>query len=255
MDIRAVQNALRAFIKSHRTQFENLSSHGTHLLEMAGLAVVSEHYRRSGYHTEAENLFENRFRVKTGSRGYPHNFSWFVATRGSDKFEIHSNLAVAGHYGEDGGIYVVDVGVIRSGSTRTKADWKRFGAVDNSDLETFVEAKKLVVYPMLIAQFIGIVHELKPQFLRGQRPHKFLQQDHFYPLLISIGHLHGTAERITHALTKRRLLIHILPHFDITLAKMRGDPWAPSPLSDPYVPENLKGVLTQPQSYAELKFE
>ena len=88
----------------------------------------------------------------------------------------------------------------------------------------------MVVYPMLIAQFIGIVHEIKPDFLVGKRPTVFRRRNHFDPALISIGHLHGTAANICKALKRRRFYINILPHFDLTLARLRSDPFAPSPL-------------------------
>lgn len=230
MNATQVAKSLRTFIKRHRSEFESLSSHGTHLLEISGLVVSTEHYRRGGYSTRAENLYGGKFRVKTGSRGYPHNFSWFTCKRGQNSFEIHANLAVASHYGKDGGIYVVDVAVIEAGSIKSLREWRETPAVKNSNLVTFVEAKKLVVYPMLIAQFIGIVHEIKPQFLSGRRPPRFRQDLHFDPSLISIGHLHGTSSKICRGLRERRFRIGVLPHFDLSLAKLRNDPWAPSPL-------------------------
>jgi hypothetical protein len=229
MNISDVTHAIRTFIKRYRIEFENLSSHGTHLLELSGLVVSAEHYRRCGYTTSPENLIAGRFRVKTGARGYPHNFSWFNCTQGSKEFQIHSNLAVAGAYGKDKAIYVVDVAVIKAGAIKTRRQWKKKSCVNNPDLETFLEAKKLVVYPMLIAQFIGIVHEIKPEFLVGKRPTAFRRSNHFDPALISIGHLHGTSASICRALKRRRFYINILPHFDLTLARLRSDPFAPSP--------------------------
>jgi hypothetical protein len=231
MEIATVVASLRGFIRGHKTEFEALSSQGSHLLEIAGLVVASEHYGRNGYTTRVDNLFSGRFRVKTGSRGYPHNFSWFVCERDSQKFEIHSNLAVRGHYGKDDGIYVVDVGVIKSGAIGTLTEWRKNNSVLNENVETFLEAKKLVVYPMLIAQFIGIVHEIKPDFLAGKRPWGFVANNHFDPSLISIGHFHGTSASICSGLRKRRFWIGVLPHFDLSLAQLRADPLAPSPLN------------------------
>lgn len=230
MDTETVTKALKSFIKSHRTRFETLSLHESYLLELCGLTVSAEHYKRNSYTVVPDNLIHGKFKVKPNARGYPHNFSWFSCERGDQKFEIHSNLAVSSSCGIDEGVYVVDVGVISAASIGPLEDWKKSPSVRNSNLVTFLEAKKLVVFPMLIAQFIGIVHEIKPRFLVGHRPKGFRAANHFNPSLISIGYLHGTSKKICSKLGTRGFRIGILPNFDFELSRLRKDSTIGSPL-------------------------
>jgi hypothetical protein len=111
-----------------------------------------------------------------------------------------------------------------------RANWR---ALPNVDLVMFIEAKRLVVCPMLLAQFVGIVHEITPTFLNCTRlPYGFRANGHFYPCLVSIGYLHLTSSSITDAYRGRRsFLIAVLPNSDIEIARLRWNPGAPSPLS------------------------
>lgn len=105
--------------------------------------------------------------MKLGSRGYPWNFSWFTCEGRGKTFELHSNLSVYSEYRRDNGVYVVDVGVAKGGVLPRSAPSSGWRAVENQHLVTFAEAKALVIYPMLLAQFIGIVTEITPIFLRA----------------------------------------------------------------------------------------
>jgi hypothetical protein len=42
-----------------------------------------------------------------------------------------------------------------------------FPGFENDQLMTFIESKSLTVYPMLLAQFVGIALEIKPAFVRA----------------------------------------------------------------------------------------
>ncbi|WP_338825149.1 hypothetical protein MHOCP_07030 [Moorella humiferrea] len=231
MDAKAVANALISFIKKYKTEFYQMSSRHSQILEMAALMIAAEHYRMQGYNVTPKNLFETQFKVKTTARGYPWNFSWFEVSKKGNCFEIHSNLPVTGAYGKDGGIYVVDVGVTEGGvipQKKPKSDWE---SVPNEHLITFIEAKKIVIYPMLLAQFIGIVHEIKPTFLDASCVKKdFVDAKHFEPTLVSIGYLHGVAYRIRKGYFERNFKINILPHFDIEIANLRSGKLTESPL-------------------------
>lgn len=227
MDVAAVSAGLKAFMRRHSTSFEELNKRQSQLLEMGALALAAEHYRTKGYWVFPENLQGGSFRVKLSTRGKPWNYSWFRCER-DRHFEIHANPPVRSAFGKDGGRYVVDVGVLR------ESGWGRKGQateVENSNLITFIEAKRLVIYPMLIAQFIGIVHEVKPRFLGGRRPRRFLQDDHFDPALVAVGYLHATAAKIARALPERDYKIKIAPAFDLSIARLRRSGDEVSPLA------------------------
>ncbi len=225
MDVEGIRAALRRFIRQHRASFEQLSGQETQLLEIGALVLAAEHYKRHGYDVRLENLQANRFRVKLGSRGKPFNFSWYLVTRGEEKFEIHSNLPVVGAH-NDGGIYVVDVAVVKAGAlteVKLRRDWK---AMENDVLVTFIEAKKLVVYPMLMAQFYGIVHEIKPAFVESRTA---TDGDHFYPALVSIGYLTATSVQIRDGYKKRGFRLNVIPTFDDYISRIAAHPNEPSP--------------------------
>ena len=123
--------------------------------------LTSEHYRLTGSSVNIENGKNGFFSVKLSARGNPYNFSWFTCTRSDAAFEIHANLAVGGAH-KDKAVYVVDVAVVKPNKIPRAKGNTPWVCLDNANLVTFVEVKKLVVYPMLLAQFIGIVHEIKP---------------------------------------------------------------------------------------------
>jgi hypothetical protein len=157
MDVKAVSAALNRYINAHRTELARVPIIQSQLLELGALVLTAEHYKINGYEIRVSNLVDSKFRVKRTSGGKPWNFSWFVAARGRHRVEIHSNLPVAGFYGKDGARYVVDVAVCKPDFLPIKPDVRRaWRSADNEVLVTFVEAKKLTIYPMLLAQFIGI---------------------------------------------------------------------------------------------------
>jgi len=219
----AIRDALRGFIGRHKAEFDRLSNRRSQLLEVGSLAVCAEHYRLAGYEVRAANLQNGVFRVKLGSRGYPWNFSWFDCARGHNAFEVHSNLSVYSAYRRDEGVYVVDVGVAAGGAIPRSKPAEGWMAIENHALVTFGEAKYLVIYPMLLAQFIGIVSELAPTFLRGERPSGFEDSSHFDPALMSVGYLHATASRIARAYPERGYLVKIVPALDMKLSLLRQD--------------------------------
>ncbi|MES2543065.1 MAG: hypothetical protein V4583_21180 [Pseudomonadota bacterium] len=166
MNLSKIEQELKSFISKHSVKFHNLAIRETALLELGVLTMASEHYRLSGFSVTVENAIEGLFVAKLSSRGHPYNFSWFRCQKDDLVYEIHSNLSVMGGH-KDGAIYVVDVAVVVGDDKVPKSKPKqKWLALDNDSLATFAEVKKLVVYPMLLAQFIGIVHEIMPTRLK-----------------------------------------------------------------------------------------
>lgn len=222
MDIQAIITKLNKFVRQHRTQFEKISNRESQFLELAALVATAEHYKAKGYIILPHNLRGGYFTVKTSARGYPWNFSWFEAKKGYLVFEIHGNTPVLSSYGLDNGVYVVDVAVVRGGWYQSKIDKKKWKGIQNSELITFIEVKKLVIYPMLLAQFLGIVHEIKPQFLDRRRPQSFLKDGHFDPALISVGYMTAVSNSIRKGFIDRNYKLTILPNFDVEFAMQRS---------------------------------
>jgi hypothetical protein len=227
MDIARINDELQLFIKRHRTSFYAMASREAALLEMGALVVTSEHYRLAGYAVGIDNQQNGFFNIKLSSRGHPFNFSWFTCRRGSSSFEVHSNLAVGGAH-KDKAIYVVDVAVVIADKVPRKKSNKKWHCLSNTNLITFVEVKKLVIYPMLLAQFVGIVHEIKPKLLQGSAT-GFKKNGHFYPTLISLGYLKGTSGHILDGFHRRNYKLGVIPNFDYHLSRMRSGSVVESP--------------------------
>jgi hypothetical protein len=225
IDIDQIADDLIKIVTKYQFQFYNMERKESQLLELSALIFTTEYYKESGYTVEPKNLTNdtNEFYIKIKANAKPYKYSFFELTKGRNVFEVHANLPVRGCFDENG-IFIVDVGVVIKGSIplslQDQKDWK---AVPNKRLVTFLEVKKLVVYPMLLAQFVGIVHEIKCVFLNGRLPNNFKKNSHLFPSLITVGYLSGTSSKIIDGFKKRKYKIKIIPDFDKTISLLRWD--------------------------------
>lgn len=231
LDLVPLSASLRQFVVSHSSQFQKLTTSQSQLLEVGALMISAKHYELEGYAVKLVNPRGQDVRVKLTTRGDPWNFSRFEVQGPDVAFEIHTNLPVADTHGTPGARYVVDVAVAKGGAVPSSrgSGTKKWTTLPNDDLITFIEAKSLVVYPMLIAQFIGIVHELTPGFLIGRRPPHFVSRRHFDPALVSLGYLHGTCSNIVRGFEARKCRISVVAEFDQEIRNLNTG--AGSPLS------------------------
>lgn len=221
MDVKALEKAIARVLKTHRGTLFYLASRQSHLLELGATVGVMMHYRAVGFTVKVQNpRGRASFRVKISTRGHPCDYSRVICSREREVVEIHSNLLVRGAHGS--GVYCVDVGVVREGVVPSQKTSTRFEPLPNEDLKTFAEAKKLVVYPMLLAQFIGIVHEITPSFLRRKDP-LFGERGHLPPSLVALGNLSGTSAEIIDGFNRRGFQLKIASDYDIRLARVRKD--------------------------------
>jgi hypothetical protein len=238
VDLDRVQRALRQFIERERTRFENVARTATQALEIGALVIVAEHYKRDGWTVAPRNLRAGLFRTKLSASGYAWNFSWFECSNGSTRIEVHGNLSVESATPLDAGVYVVDVAVVRGGQVdglreaASPGDRNPKKSVTNEDTISFVEAKKLVIYPMLLAQFVGIVHEIKPSYLdpsKSREVEDLAKDKHILPTLVSVGPLAGTSLEIINGFARRGFRLNIIPTFDLWISNMIDDPTVASP--------------------------
>lgn len=222
MDTNLVKSAVEQFLKRNRQGLYDLSTNQSKALELAATVATAEHYRSRKYEVKIVNppAAKGVFAVKTSTRGHPWNFTRIQITRDASEFEIHSNLVVRSAH--DPGRYCVDVGIVKGGAVPTSQPPGVWDCVENHQLITFVEVKKLVVYPMLLAQFVGIVHEIKPHFIGKAVPTWFVKQDHLKPVLASLGNFSGNSSTIVHAYAGRGIRITVAQSFDIRLAKAKA---------------------------------
>jgi hypothetical protein len=220
MNTQAISQAVRRFVQRHNTTLQSLANRQTQLLEIASTVGVVQHYQVAGYNVQIRNpTGVSGFRVKVSTRGHPCDYSRVICDRDGDCFEIHTNVSVRGAH--DDGIYCVDVAMVKEGAIPHKRPKTKWLAIPNRALVSFAEAKKLVVYPMLLAQFVGIVHEIKPEFL-GRRFRRFGPKGHLPPCLIALGQLSGNSSTIIDGFSRRRFQVLVAANYDFRLSKAKN---------------------------------
>lgn len=161
-------NRFRAIVKIHGKRMSDY-------FEMACFNNIVKFYELKGYIVEVRNLKKKEYRYKCSPAGIYSNFSYFEAINtnedGTFKCEIHHNLAVQSSHNKD--IFTTpDITVIKSKKAKTTKKYydsgKRFSYVKNSEFLTFCEAKQLPPFPELLFNFIGIVNELKKEYMTDE---------------------------------------------------------------------------------------
>jgi hypothetical protein len=189
MDVGKVSAFVRSALKKHQAALRDIATHQTAVLELAAFVATYEHYRLAMMGVRMVHPTAGALTIKTTTRGHPAKFTRIEVSHGAANWEVHMNLPVRGAYGD--GIFCVDVAVVKSGAvprdTKKSGTLPKWLACANQDLISFAEVKKLVIYPMLLAQFVGIVHEILPRFLLGRRPRGFKVCKHFEPALLALG--------------------------------------------------------------------
>ena len=208
-------------INLHKMTFNGIDRRNSSILELSAMMLAVQHYQKENYTTSPVNPVSKGnpngqfFDPKWGTNGYPRAHSYWKITRSGKEFEIHLNAPVWDGQGGKSGVFVVDVGIIKS-KAPLKADPKdkRIFGFRNNNLVTFIEAKSFNIYPMLVAHFIGIVNEIKPWAIKGKSPKGFIMGSHFDPSLVSRGYPKGNTGRLLNSIPKRKLRIRVIHDFD-----------------------------------------
>lgn len=143
-------------------------------------------------------------KLKFNTRGRPNNYTYAVCTKDIDQVQVRHSLRVATEHHQpsqrnDANV-VLDVAVIRDVdlSTHGSSDY-----LDNENLITFAEAKHMSAFAELVANFIGLVHEIDPLRLAKSRIVRKKQRIHLSPFLYVSGHLLPTAKGIIETIKRR----------------------------------------------------
>jgi len=146
-------------------------------------------------------------KLKFSTRGRPGNYSYAVCTKDGKERHVRHQLRVATRYHKSGqkkpANVCLDVAVIEP------LDVSGFSTDDyvpNSQLVSFGEAKHMSAFAELVANFVGLVHELQPERLKRIRTKAFLamaRQDPA-PFLYVSGMLYRTAMGIVETIERRK---------------------------------------------------
>jgi hypothetical protein len=213
MDADLVSAELKSFFRTRKAPLSALSRQHSKVLEAGAAAYVARHYELKNYSVQPQSRNRGLFHVKPSAGGNFANYSWFECVRGNEQHAVRINVPVVSAFGVDDGVYVVDIAVTPLNPPTATFDGSP-PAIANSDLLTFGEVKALRMYPMGLAHFIGIVHELQPRFITGRRRRGFVPSGHFDPTLFALGTLTPNSTRIVSHYRKRGMRLNIIPMFD-----------------------------------------
>jgi hypothetical protein len=221
-----LQQSAEHFLSSHKTAIQNVTKSHNNIFEVSCFVLIAQYYEHIGYYLQIKNPVDGKFRFRYSTNGFPWRYSYLVAcTKEDDQpvFEIWHNQKVAGWWltdekENDTPLFALDIAVIKPGALPANLNFDAKGKgervwVKKDDLITFGEAKNLVGYPMLIAQFLGIVHEIKPSFLHehiSNVPREFYEHRHLPPSLLTSGNMLSGALRVIKSFEDRQIEIIII---------------------------------------------
>jgi len=180
------------FANKHRLEVAEHSKRISDFFEISCFNYLIRYYKNKGYTVTPQNLISGKYRYKCSPAGIQKNFSFFEIkkkVRGIEHiFEIHHNLAIQSSHDED--IYTTpDIVIIQSDSVKYTTSYyntkKTFSFVESNDLKTFCEVKNFAPFPELLFNFIGILNELKKEYMIKQN--KSDSPVHIAPSLVISG--------------------------------------------------------------------
>lgn len=238
-----LQQETEDFLISHKSSIQNVTKSHNHIFEVSCYVVIAQYYEHIGYQLQIKHSVNGKFRFRYSTNGYPWRYSYILVSNkhdGRPVFEIWHNQKVAGGWlssedEKDIPLFALDIAVIKPGGLPANLNFETKGTgervwVKNDDLITFGEAKNLVGYPMLIAQFLGIVHEIKPSFVDekfGGVPREFYEHRHLPPSLLTSGNMLSGALKVIKSLKDRRIEILVIDNLasrssDIIIDELSG---------------------------------
>lgn len=170
--------------------------------EMTCYNLVIRYYEKKGYELTVQNLQGGKFKFKCSPIGLLKNFSYFKATKENgqgieDVVYIYHNATVQSTFDEK--VFTTpDIVVSRTNTPAETKDYyttkKALSYIPCESLISFCEAKHLSPFPELMINFIGTVHELKPECINNNADHS--KSDHIAPSLMMSGTFSKPTKRI-----------------------------------------------------------
>lgn len=198
----ALRRQIERFLAGHGATLAQEAKRTSMFFELAAYNDLVQYYETNGYEVKPKNLRGNPsdFIYALSPNAKPAKCSYFSASKKYNKgvvheFEIRHNVRVRSAH--DTEIFVApDYVVIDKGALQaTRFPHHYNGKVDYvfvaaRHVRTFAETKHYMPSPELVLNFVGIVNEIKPAFIRGEFPEK--RPRHCGPSLIisGVGNVH-----------------------------------------------------------------
>lgn len=218
IDQNRIKRNLAKFFKENKDDLSKFGLTVNQTFEAFVFVSVARWYLRQGWDVKIVNPKDNSHisgyaRLKFNTRGRPDNYTYFVCKKGNQEIQIRHQLRIATYFHVDEeesppANICLDAAVIES---KDLAEYETDHFVENKFLITFGEAKHMSAFAELIANFIGLVHELRPELLKRYRTKKSYKQnlEHLAPFLYVSGILYPTARGIKKTIENRGYNIDI----------------------------------------------
>jgi len=198
----ALRKQIEGFLATHGATLAQEAKRTSMFFELAAYNDVVQYYETNGYAVKPENLrgTTSDFVYALSPNAKAAKCSYFSATKNYNKgvaheFEIRHNLRVRSAH--DTEIFVAPDYVVIDKEALQSTRFPHYynGKVDYvfvaaEQVRTFAETKHYMPSPELVLNFVGIVNEIKPAFIRGEFPEK--RPKHCGPSLIisGVGNVH-----------------------------------------------------------------
>lgn len=207
-DFALFEKEIIEFANKYKTTVINHAKRTSDYFEMSCFNYIVRFYEKSGYELDVKNLYENKYRYKCSPAGIQSNFSHLEATKEVENeklsFEIHHNLAIQSS--QDKNIFTTpDISIINKEKVHYTKEYYNtkttFSYAENIDLMTFCEVKQFNPFPELLFNFIGILNELKVEYMTDQG--KVERTKHIAPSLMISGKPNKQTQTIKESLENR----------------------------------------------------
>lgn len=211
-DQKQTQKDLLDFFGTYRAQLNSFGRYVNQTFEAYALAQTIKWYIKRGWNVSCVNPKGGQFKLKFSTRGKPVNFSYFVLKLKRQKIHIRHQLRVGIRHNLTSHANInLDVAVYED------TDLTKFASDDylpNMKLISFGEAKHMSAYAELMANFIGLVHELMPEKLDNIRKKDgFSPSEHIAPFMIVSGILYHTAKELKNSFEDRGYDIDVYDYY------------------------------------------
>ena len=200
---------LKDFANKFRVTLVEHSLKTSGYFEISCYNMILRYYEKKGYTLEVMNLQSDGFKFKCGPHGFISNFSYFKATKACGDGQVETvyifHNATAQSAFDDKVFTTPDIVIAKTDVAAETTDYyitkQKLTYISKENLVTFCEAKHLTPFSELMINFMGIVHELKPECM-SYKSEKVIS-DHIAPSLMISGTFGKPTKRIQESLEKR----------------------------------------------------
>jgi len=217
------EKEIQKFFSEHKQNIYYFGSTVNQTFEAFVFASLANYYRKKGWKVSIVNPDSSgsTVKLKFNTRGKPSLYSYVLCSKGKQTVQIRHGLRVAtrAHKAEfpHPANVVLDVAVVNNIDL---SGYKTNDFVSNDELITFGEAKHMSAFAELIANFVGLAHEITPDVLMNIRSgESFTKNKHPAPFLYVSGYLYPTAKGLLESIRDRGYDIDV---FDYETGKLFG---------------------------------